>query len=38
MILRALFFLNNDELGKKGILGQAPNWALWLKHGEVPSD
>jgi hypothetical protein len=24
VILRALFFQNNEELGKKGILGQAP--------------
>jgi hypothetical protein len=24
MILRALFFENSEELGRKGILGQAP--------------
>ena len=24
MILRALFFVNNEEFGEKGILGQPP--------------
>jgi hypothetical protein len=28
MILRALFFQNNEELGEKGILGQAPRKKL----------
>jgi hypothetical protein len=37
VILRALFFQNNEELGKKGILGQAPSLVarfIWL-HGRI---